>query len=150
MLQWLDRNKDPLSLALNAIDCQELNLSGTECRLCSSLIDILAPIEQATIQGSHGDVFSHVGLVIPIIQSLRTHFLPAPGQEKVTFKTNLYDSLNTRYSKLFDNGLYLCGTVLDPRFKAALLDFEARAKAKQIIRDQLGATPVTESDHPHP
>ena len=138
MLEWLQRNKNPLSLALNAIDCQDLNLNGVEWRLCANLIDILAPVEQATLQGSHEGGFSHAGLVIPIVQSLKCNFKAKPGDLGVcAFKSGLYASISKRYINMYENEIYLCCTALDPRFKTALFSADSTAQVKEILVGKL-------------
>lgn len=105
-------------LAENTLD---IIVNAHEWFIIEELIKLLGPFEQITNEISNSAC--SISIVIPALKVLEKSLaIQIICSEVFLFRSQLNDSLNTRFSEILKNRVYNTATFLDPRFKKSFLD----------------------------
>ncbi|KAH6923307.1 hypothetical protein HPB50_027120 [Hyalomma asiaticum] len=120
--------------------CKEVGLTATDVPLLQDLLEVLAPLEEATnaLRQSH----ETVGLVLPALRNLQVSLTRAVARDSFQLKTmaeKLLRSLETHFANSGNDPVLLAGALLDPRFKIAWCDDQTACKMKEAIEKQRAA-----------
>ena len=128
---------------------RELYLTSYEKAVLRELVEVLEPFEEATdIQ--QGDKYNSISLVIPSLLGLKRNLNDLNTRHSTHLTTTLKSSLDRRYGAIFDDPLYICSAILDPRFKLNWSDDEEKHKKVFLEEadklDQAGESDSSSSD----
>ena len=98
------------------VDRRELHLSAYEKLVLREFVEVLEPFEEAT-DILQGEKYNSISLVIPSYLGLKDHLSQLNTRHSSTLVTTLQSSLNSRLGNVVDDPLYICGAILDHRFK---------------------------------
>lgn len=104
--------------------------------LVSSLIEILVPIEEVTLQVSHSD--SSASCIIPCIAVLEVLLQDEADTTSIigSLRQVMIKSMDRRFSKLKDTKFVVLSCLLDPRYKCQVLSSEQLTKAKSWLKEE--------------
>lgn len=120
--------------------CKEVGLAATDVVLLQDLLEVLAPLEEATnaLRQPH----ETVGLVLPALRNLQVSLTRAVTRDSFQLKTmaeNLLRSVETHFANSWNDAILLAGALLDPRFKTSWCDDQTACKMKEAIEKQRAA-----------
>nr|XP_037273033.1 uncharacterized protein LOC119164938 [Rhipicephalus microplus] len=120
--------------------CKEVGLTATDVTLLQDLLEVLAPLEEATnaLRQPH----ETVGLVLPALRNLQVSLTRAVTRDGFQLKTmaeNLLRSVETHFTNSWSDPVLLAGALLDPRFKTSWCDDQTACKMKEAIEKQRAA-----------
>jgi len=98
------------------VEKRELHLTSYEKGVLRELVEVLEPFEEAT-DILQGDTYNSISLVIPSLLGLKKHLKYLNIRHSNRLVTALDSSLDARFGTVFEDPLYICAAVLDPRFK---------------------------------
>lgn len=119
MLSRLVQLKDAVSLEMATSETSVTCLSGSEWNAAESLVQILKPIADATIDlggQKYGTLSSAIPFLYGAEQILKRY--SAIESEVVAFAKNLLKSLKSRFPLYMEQKELVLATLCDPRFKA--------------------------------
>ena len=105
------------------VEKQDLLLTSYEKSILRELVDILEPFEDAT-DLLQGELYNSISLVIPSFLGLKKHLTKVSVKYCNNLVRALKSSLEQRLEYAVDDPLYICGAMLDPRFKLKWCDVE--------------------------
>lgn len=120
--------------------CKEVGLSTNDVALLQDLLEVLAPLEEAT--NALRQPQETVGLVLPALRNLQVSLTRAVARDSFQLKTmaeNLLRSMETHFGHSWNDPVLLAGALLDPRFKIAWCDDQTACKMKEAIEKQRAA-----------
>ncbi|XP_075729478.1 uncharacterized protein LOC119164938 [Rhipicephalus microplus] len=120
--------------------CKKVGLTATDVTLLQDLLEVLAPLEEATnaLRQPH----ETVGLVLPALRNLQVSLTRAVTRDGFQLKTmaeNLLRSVETHFTNSWSDPVLLVGALLDPRFKTSWCDDQTACKMKEAIEKQRAA-----------
>lgn len=120
--------------------CKQVGLTAAEVALLQDLLELLAPLEEATnaLRQPH----ETVGLVLPALRNLQVSLTRAVARNGFQLKTmaeHFLRSLDTHFCQSWNDPVLLAGALLDPRFKTAWCDDLTACKMKEAIEKQRAA-----------
>ena len=131
------------------VEKRELSLTSYEKAVLRELVEVLEPFEEAT-DILQGDKYSSISLVIPSLLGLKRHLNDLNTRHSTRLTTTLKSALDHRFGGTFDDPLYICGAMLDPRFKLNWSDDEEKHKKIFLEEadklDQAGESDSSTSD----
>ena len=140
MLERLFEQKMAIKTFFNdPIDKTIKELTNAEWELIDELINILAPLEQAT-QYMSGDKYSSMSLMIAVFSGLivRLKQLKITKPSLKTIRDNIINSLKTRFLQIEDNEYSTFASVLDPRIKdTCFLNSDKKRLATKKVLEKL-------------
>ena len=136
------------------VDKRELHLNAYEKVVLREFVEVFEPFEEAT-DILQGDKYNSISLVIPCFLGLKDHLSRLSTRHSSQIIKALQTSLDRRLGNVLDEYLYVCGVILDPRFKLTWSkDIEKHQKMLQAEVSKLKMEDDAESsDHdvePHP
>ncbi|XP_075525320.1 uncharacterized protein LOC142557402 isoform X2 [Dermacentor variabilis] len=120
--------------------CKEVGLTTNDVALLQDLLEVLAPLEEAT--NALRQPQETVGLVLPALRNLQVSLTRAVARDSFQLKTmaeNLLRSMETHFGHSWNDPVLLAGALLDPRFKVAWCDEQTACKMKEAIEKQRAA-----------
>ena len=135
------------------VEKPELMFTSHEKVVMKELVQILEPFEEAT-DLTQGDQYVSVSLVIPSVVGLQKHLQQVEVRYLSSVVTKLKTALDNRLGDVVGDCLYLCATLLDPRFKMAWHNPEEtddmnEAKRK-VLEEVVSLTPNGDHDVQQP
>lgn len=120
--------------------CKQVGLTTAEVTLLQDLLELIAPLEEATnaLRQPH----ETVGLVLPALRNLQvslTRSVARNGFQLKTMAEHFLRSLDTHFCQSWNDPVLLAGALLDPRFKTAWCDELTACKMKEAIEKQRAA-----------
>lgn len=120
--------------------CKQVGLTAAEVTLLQDLLELLAPLEEATnaLRQPH----ETVGLVLPALRNLQvslTRSIARNGFQLKTMAEHFLRCLDTHFCQSWNDPVLLAGALLDPRFKTAWCDEMTACKMKEAIEKQRAA-----------
>ena len=124
------------------VDKRELHLNAYEKVVLQEFVEVFEPFEEAT-DILQGDKYNSISLVIPCFLGLKDHL------SWFSTRHSSQPSLDRRLGNVLDEHLYVCGVILDPRFKLTWSkDIEKHQKMLQAEVSKLKMEDNAESsDH---
>ncbi|XP_050031154.2 zinc finger BED domain-containing protein 4-like [Dermacentor andersoni] len=120
--------------------CKEVGLTTNDVALLQDLLEVLAPLEEAT--NALRQPQETVGLVLPALRNLQVSLTRAVARDGFQLKTmaeNLLRNMETHFGRSWNDPVLLAGALLDPRFKVAWCDGQTACKMKEAIEKQRAA-----------
>ncbi|KAK8769942.1 hypothetical protein V5799_013594 [Amblyomma americanum] len=120
--------------------CKEVGLTAADVTLLQDLLEVLAPLEEAT--NALRQPQETVGLVLPALRNLQVSLTRAVARDSFQLKTmaeNFLRSIDTHFAQSWHDPVLLAGALLDPRFKIAWCDEQTACKMKEAIEKQRAA-----------
>ena len=120
------------------VEKTELSLTSYEKAVLRELVEVLEPFEEAT-DILQGDTYNSISLVIPSLLGLKRHLNDLNTRHSTRLTTSLKSALNRRFGGTFDDPLYICSAMLDPRFKLNWSDNEEKHKKTFLEEAETGS-----------
>ena len=134
------------------VDKREFQLNAYEKVVLRELVEVFEPFEEAT-DILQGDKYSSISLVIPCFLGLKRHLSQLSTRHSSQIIRALQASLDHRLGHTSDEPLYVCGAILDPRFKLTWsTEIEKHQKMFQaeVSKLTLESDAVSSDEEPQP